>query len=334
MGSDLVPDYGTSSRITEIQAIVGKGLSRSRQIKPAVSPHYSVNDCVERTSLGHGLSEHELRRIANGLHFLKRYGEPCLWVVLGDGLLNLSEHEARAIVRAFTSQVAKVQKRAGLEQYWLRVHESSKGFHSNMVFPAPRGMDHDIRRWEQFGKYLREEDAVQPVYDFDGLTNYLAKERPPNVKGGWKFGRREKGSHKLGAGGGDRVQFSQALRADAVAAGVVEPWQRTKAKALVPSKPALIRPSIHVVVPAAAEIASTTNVEQLPLFETLPERPYLVPAEVRTFREETGCTQAEVSGGIGIKRSHVANYERGHDRLSPARQRALKHFMETRRLAA
>jgi hypothetical protein len=117
MRDDLVPGYGTSSRIAEIQAIVGKGLSRKHQIKPAVSPHYSVNHSVGRTSFGHGLSEHELRRLANGLHFLKRYGEPCLWVVLGDSLLDLSEHDAREVVRTFTSQVTKAQKRAGLDQY-------------------------------------------------------------------------------------------------------------------------------------------------------------------------------------------------------------------------
>jgi hypothetical protein len=64
------------------------------------------------------------------------------------------------------------------------------------------------------------------------------------------------------------------------------------------------------------------------------KEPYIVPVEVRAFREETGCTQAEVSGWIGVKNgSHVANYGRGHDGLSPAKQRALKYFMETRRLA-
>jgi hypothetical protein len=314
---------------------VGKGLSRKHQIKPAVSPHYSVNHSVGRTSLGHGQSEHELRRLANGLHFLKRYGEPCLWVILGDGLLDLSEHDAREVVRTFTSQVVKAQKRAGLEQYWLRVHESSGGFHSNLVFPAPQGMDSDIRRWEQFGDYLRRDDAVQLVYDFNGLTDYLAKERPPNVKGGWQFGRREKGSHKLGAGGGDRVQFSRALRADVVAAGIVEPWQRTKAKVLVPSKPAILRPSMHIVVPNAIEAAHTANAVQLSLFDTLPEKPYLPSQDLRFFRLVHGYTQAEMAQRIGIRnRSHLANFERGHDGLSAAKQRALRHFMESQRLAA
>jgi hypothetical protein len=338
--NDLVPGYGTSSRIAEIQAIVGKGLSRRHQTKPAVSPHYSVNHSIERTSLGHGLSEHELRRLANGLHFLKRYGEPCLWVILGNDLLDLSEHDAREVVRTFTSQVVKAQKRAGLDQYWLRVHESSGGFHSNLVFPAPQGMDSDIRRWEQFGDYLRRDDAVQSVYDFDGLTDYLAKERPPNVKGGWQFGRREKGSHKLGAGGGDRVQFSQSLRA--VAAGVVEPWQRTKARVLVRSTPAIIRPSVQAPVidpvEAVLEVGSVQPMQpavQLPLFGALPERRYLQPSDLRSFRQVRGYTQAEISKWAGIRnRSHVANFERGHDGLSPAKQRALRHFMESQRLAA
>jgi hypothetical protein len=32
-------------------------------------------------------------------------------------LLDLSEHDAREVVRTFTSQVTKAQKRAGLDQY-------------------------------------------------------------------------------------------------------------------------------------------------------------------------------------------------------------------------
>ncbi len=298
---DSIPDYGTYARIAEIQAIVEKGLSLSRQPKPEARP-YSVYDCLGRTSLGHGLSEHELRRLANGLHFLERYGEPCLWVILGDGLLDLSEHEARKVVQAFTSQIVKAQKRAGLEQYWLRVHESTGGFHSNLVFPAYPGMDRDIRRWGTFADYLRSAKAIRSVYDFDGLTDYLAKERPPNVKGGWQFGRRKKGSHKLGAGGGDRVQLSQILKADAIAAGVVEPWQRTKAKVLAPSGP---------------------------------KRRSLQPSDLRSFRQVRGYTQAQVSRTAGIRnRSHVANFERGHDRLSPHRQRLLKHMMDNRRTTA
>jgi hypothetical protein len=148
-------------------------------------------------------------------------------------------------------------------------------------------MDRDIRRWEAFADYLRSAKAIRSVYDFDGLTDYLAKERPPNVKGGWQFGRRKKGSHKLGAGGGDRVQLSQALRTDAVAAGVVEPTQRTKAKALAPSRP------------------------------------------------KRGYTQAQASRTAGIRnRSHVTNFECGHNRLSPHRQRLLKHMMDSRRTTA
>jgi hypothetical protein len=203
-------------------------------------------------------------------------------------------------------------------------------------------MDRDIRRWEQFGDYLRRNDAVQPVYDFDGLTDYLAKERPPNVKGGWQFGRREKGSHKLGAGGGDRIQFSQALRADAVAAGVVEPWQRTKARVLVPSKPAIIGPSVQALVIDTVEAApGASNVQplqppvQLPLFGVLPERRYLQPSDLRSFRQIRGHTQAVISKWTGIRnRSHIANFERGHDGLSLHRQRLLRHMMEVQKVAA
>jgi hypothetical protein len=279
----------------------------------------------------------------NTLHFLNRTGLRCLWVVIGDSLLDLQEREARTVVRSFTSRIVKAQDMAGLPQYWLRVHESTGGFHSNLIFPATKEMRAAILRWEEFKDYLRGKKAVQWAYDLERLGRvYLGKERVPFAKGGGKFGQRLQGSHRLGEGGGDRVQLSQTLRADAIDAGIVEPWQRTKARVLVPSKPVIIRPPVTDLVEAAPSMSSLQPLQpalqppvQLPLFGALPERRYLQPSDLRSFRQVRGYTQAEISKWAGIRnRSHVANFERGHDGLSPAKQRALRHFMESQRLAA
>jgi hypothetical protein len=182
---------------------------------------------------GWRLSAEEIQRISGAMHFLERMGLPCLYVVLGDSLLNLPEPDARDIITEFKTRVVREQGRAGLPQYWLCVLESTEGIHPNLVFPATETMERSLRSSHAFGPYLRGADAIQSVYDFEGLVRfYLTKERPPNVRGGSLLGPRKKGSHRLGDGGGDRVQLSRALRRDALAVGLVQPWQRTTSKTL------------------------------------------------------------------------------------------------------
>ncbi len=72
---------------------------------------------------------------------------------------------------------------------------------------------------------------------------------------------------------------------------------------------------------------------QLPLFAALPVQPppFSDGAEVRELRHRTGLSQERLAGQIGIRdRSHLANVERGHDRLSPQRRRLLRHIADTR----
>jgi hypothetical protein len=97
-------------------------------------------------------------------------------------------------------------------------------------------------------------------------------------------------------------------------------------------------PEVPAVTPAAHSEPTPVSVKapvQLPLFGTLPERRYLQPTDLRSFRQVRGYTQAEISRWAGIRnRSHIANYERGHDGLSLHRQRLLKHMMDAQRVAA
>jgi hypothetical protein len=146
----------------------------------------------------------------------------------------MSEPEARELFRDAASYVVQAQGRVGVPQYWLRVLEGSGGLHSNLIFPAPPIVADRFER-STFGQYcggggLREIGAT--CADWRKVTNYLAKERTPQAEYalGQELGQRVRGSHQLGDGGGDRVQLSRALRHDALAAGAIQPWQRTKAK--------------------------------------------------------------------------------------------------------
>ena len=97
-------------------------------------------------------------------------------------------------------------------------------------------------------------------------------------------------------------------------------------------------PSLRTVsVGSASEPPRPIEADQLLLFDELPCRPppFSTGAEVRELRVVTGMSQEKLAGRIGIRdRSHIANVERGHDRLSPQRRRLLQYVMEAERLAA
>lgn len=327
---DLVPSYGTSSRLSEVQAIADKGLSAKQPDAAPRSLSIVVYDSkrLGRTTLGHGLSEHELKRLRNTMHYLKREGVPCLLVVLGDHLLNLPENRARACCQKFASRVVREQRRHGVPQFWLRVNESTAGFHANFIFTAHDGMEKTIRRWREFNPYMVGKKAIQVVVDFEGLSNYLAGERPPNVKGGCSFGARVKGAHPLGQGGGDRVLLSTRLREDVIADGLVEPWKRSKAKVLVTVK----SPVVTAVL--AVESTSTPDTTALmPIVASTPPRltllrevePDMVAVATfhggfvsqrlaesfETLRLRTGMDQRKFCHLLGIAQSTYSNITGG-----------------------
>jgi DNA-binding transcriptional regulator YiaG len=266
------------------------------------------------------------------MRHLRRQG-PAIWVVAE--AYEKPERERRLLFRKVKSDLALYQKREGMRRVLnLEVLESVPSVHTNIVATMPNSDAVDRTIGRLYNSAYGSNVYAQAITDWDGLTTYLAGEATPQAwhKAGKSFPR-IKGSHPLGEGGGDRVRPSKDLEAALLRSGRVEPRRRTYAARSLPAAPEPIRPSIRLA--ACIETQATTAAVQLHLFGELPKQPYLVPAEVRAFREETGCTQADVSGWIGVKnRSHVANYERGHDCLSAAKQRALRHFMETRRLAA
>jgi hypothetical protein len=170
--------------------------------------------------------------------------------------------------------------------------------------------------------HVRKADWFAPIY-----ATKQRKWMGPEIedKIATRQGRRpwEKGAHIAGP----RLTFTMAAKAlmagrAAVMAAIMD------AEGPPPQNPAVISSS-HPE-PPIVEARPATNAVQLPLFGVLPERRYLQPSDLRSFRQARGYTQAEISRWAGIRnRSHIANFERGHDGLSPYRQRALKHFMET-----
>src|SRR5215210_3704159 len=117
--------------VADPQALGIKGISTEPPSDPHERVAYSVRDLEPRAACRWGLSPAEVRRISGSMHFLRRTGLPCWYAVLGDGVLDMSEAEARAIFSAATSYLVQAQAREGFPPYWLRVLESSGGLHSN-----------------------------------------------------------------------------------------------------------------------------------------------------------------------------------------------------------
>jgi DNA-binding transcriptional regulator YiaG len=337
----------------DAQTLTNQGVQEIQGAARGRSPSYSVRDLrtealrKTRTNCAWGMTRPEIERVKGAMVFLRRLRVPCWWVVLGDELLDMPEAEAREIFRDATSYLVQAQDRAGLPQYWLRVLESQGGLHSNIVFPATLEIV-DRFKTGKFGRFAQG-NGVQPIgraaKDWNEVGNYLVKERTPQADRavGHRLGARLKGSHRLGDGGGDRVHLSTALRKDVLSAGAIEAYQRTKSKALTLAARGIINPRPE---PAKAEamapqapmaVMPSAEIVQLPLFPDLPKSqpPFSEGAEVRVIRLQLGKTQDQLATRLGISdRSHIANIERGHDRLSPPRRRLLRHIFETQRLAA
>jgi hypothetical protein len=92
---------------------------------------------------------------------------------------------------------------------------------------------------------------------------------------------------------------------------------------------------LHVVQPRQAPAVPVSVAPlQLGLFDVgLPALP--PPAfDLAAERKRRGLSQAKIGLMIGLRQPHVANVERGHDRLSPARIRVLRHVLDGLPVAA
>lgn len=84
--------------------------------------------------------------------------------------------------------------------------------------------------------------------------------------------------------------------------------------------------------PLAAPDAITAPV-QLDMFSWLPALPVHV-FDLAAERKRRGMSQAALAAMVGLRQPHVANVERGHDKLSPARIRVLRHVLAALPVAA
>lgn len=304
-----------------------KGLSGQRLIRPCAAhppaaPSISVMHSqvpLRPTALPHGISSAETRRIWTAVHELARHGHGLAWIVLGDGLLNLVEHEAREKLRRFESRLALDLGRAGFPVWRVTVIHSEPRFHANIVtfdYPAIER----LRTSALFGDCLQGKKAIQPVGDLAQLVSYLAWERASEATHtlGNRISARRKGSHRLESKrSGDRVKLSEDLEKQLE--GIIEPWRRSYAKGL--TKPAAIKPSLAKPLPVPViEATQLVAVEepsgQMSFAPALGEIDDLM-TKADAKRRALGIRQEEASDRMHLARSTFANIIARRYRPSP-----------------
>ena len=294
-----------------------------------------------RTVGDQGLSEAEITRIRAVLERWCRRNAYVLFWTLGDALRDMPEAEAREIIRHARNTLRTAQKRHTLQPEDMVVLEVTGGLHAHILGPATPKIMKAIRRSEKFAPFmLRPSRAIRPVTNAYGFA-HLADEYLVKETGDPKFA--------LPHGGGDRVILSPTLKAVMVAEGRIEDYQRTTSRNLKPTPPrAVKKPRQTIKAEIEVQAAPVTTTQEKPilsvvptspsLFPTLVEQRLVSPQELQAFREDHGISQAEIADMLHISdRSHIANFERGHDNLSRPRLRILRNFMDRyqpRKLAA
>lgn len=293
---------------------------------------------IERTvaPANNGLDPKELDRMTGAGHFMLTTGLQIRWFALADALLGLPVADALAARDKFLSRLVRLQKEAGLPQYYIDVRETTGGLHFNIVAVCTRKIAVKLQRL--FAAYLLGKDAVCRVDDMDRLLrDYLAKERTTQAdyaKRG-QLGRRRTGSHKLVCGG-DRVRLSEALERDGIAAKKIERWQKTHSRRSETRKPPKVyrlRRKKALDISGQLALLPLKDDTRLRYFHgghmTAPQA-----REAEYQRERIGLSQYQLADAIGCSQPHYANVIRGHDPLSRIAAFRLRQVLLGEELAA
>lgn len=339
-------DYGTSKRLTAIQAAVSKSLQTQKPTKLIRRPiHSSVIRHPEKISLPHGLSPDEIRLASEAGHMIEALGLPLFYAVLADQYG--AERERRALVRELKSDIVQAQRESGVPPFWLEMQEGRPAWHSNLLFPLGAGAGRLVTRICRSKLYPGDLLDIQPANGSDWFVGYCSEERAPQARylGGITMHRRLSGSHPNGGGGGDRVRVSKALEAELIAAGV-DRWKKTYASrtlpapsSAMPSWPIIEAPAPAVVdangqlflfspkeapTMAGSSASSSGNNRERPKLP-IPTLPLDFPPTVPELLPILGPTHGKIAERIGLSRQQVTNIIQGRFGISrPVARRVLE----------
>ena len=221
-------NYGTVDRLAEAQAFVRKRLSARALWQSPVPLSYSVIGDRRIISRKAGLSVDEIKLASEAAHYIEGLGYPLWFAVVSDQYA--AERFIRNRIRDFKSDIARAQHRSGLPACcWLEILEGRPAVHSNILFPlggpkAQRLID-GLLRSENF---QGDELHIRKAKGASWFVPYCSKERVTQARyvGVGRLAKRLPGSHPLGAGGGDRVRLSKALKDQLFEEGLMRPYRQ------------------------------------------------------------------------------------------------------------
>jgi hypothetical protein len=232
-------NYGTVDRLAEAQAFVRKRLSARALWQSPVPLSYSVIGDRRIISRKAGLSVDEIKLASEAAHYIAGLDLPLWYAVVSDQYI--SERLIRDRIRDFKSDLARAQHRSGLPACcWLEILEGRPAVHSNILFPlggpkAQRLID-GLLRSENF---QGDELHIRKAKGASWFVPYCSKERVTQARyvGVGRLAKRLPGSHPLGAGGGDRVRLSKALKHQLLEEGLTRPYRQHYAARSLPRTP-------------------------------------------------------------------------------------------------
>lgn len=229
-GTGVSPETAAQVLVSERVFGTGTPICHARQ-------SYRVNVSPARTVQRAGISTFEMKVFGEALHMIRQLARrrrwSLRWIVFEAH--HASEWEARAQIIELQKRLTKYQDRSGIQtgsRFWLNMLEAECQVHANIIVTAPQKGIALIERLidsEVFGRGIQ----INRIDNIDGLRKYLLKEA--TTQAAWsarqsgKGFHREKGSHPLGTGGGDRLKLSSDLRAALVSEKIVQPYRRTYA---------------------------------------------------------------------------------------------------------
>ena len=229
-------NYGTVDRLAEAQAFVRKRLSARALWQSPVSLSYTVIGDRRIISRKAGLSVDEIKLASEAAHYIAGLDLPLWYAVVSDQYAD--ERFNRDRIRDFKSDIARAQHRSGLPACcWLEILEGRPAVHSNILFPlgGPKAqrLIAGLLRSENFpGDKLR----IRKAKGASWFVAYCSKERVTQARyvGVGRLAKRLPGSHPLGAGGGDRVRLSKALKDQLLEEGLMRPYRQHYAARSLP----------------------------------------------------------------------------------------------------
>jgi hypothetical protein len=270
------------------------------------------------------LTWQQVKEIDDFAHVARSAGMPLNRMVTIRAPIGVSDADGKKAIRQIVSHIRQDFERNGLLLIGVSVYEKHPLLHAHILLHVPRGNGSLIAKRHE-GK-----DGVVHVTPADEKgVEYVTKQRQRLSPDYEDVIKRRWISSKGGQIEGPRYRYTTA--AQVLLARRYAPPPSIEIEVKATPAPTQDEPILLTVPPSPP----TTNMVQLPLFDDLPQAraDEGLPAMIREVREQKGLSQtAFAEDYLDIRQPHLANVERLHDRLSPARRRAARYHLE--RLAA